>query len=123
MTMGQFACFFRRRLRIEASDAIFFFVGNAATIVPSSMTFAEIARAYASDDSIVDLTYSGENTFGAAAADLGRSQLNGNARPQLQWRSISGATPKVHASASISPRGPPRMPGGSALSAREAEVE
>lgn len=68
MTMGQFACSFRRRLDIEASDAIFFFVGNAATIVPSSMTFAEIALAYTSYDyPIVDLTYSGENTFGAAA--------------------------------------------------------
>lgn len=69
MTMGEFACIFRMRLSVESSDAIFFFVGNAMKMVPSSMSFAEISRAYAdASTGVVDLRYSGENTFGGAEA-------------------------------------------------------
>lgn len=77
MTMGEFAYIFRRRLRIESTDVVFFFVGEAEALVPFSMTLGEVARIHADVATHeVVVAYSGENCFGHAA----EPQLNGDVR-------------------------------------------
>ena len=63
LSMAQFIFVIRRRLKLDASKAIFLFVNN--NIIPSnSASLGELYEEYKSKDNFLYMTYSGENTFG-----------------------------------------------------------
>ena len=53
----------RRRLKLRAEEAVFFFHGNRTLVSPSA-TVADVYSRYADDDGFLYLTYSMENTLG-----------------------------------------------------------
>jgi GABA(A) receptor-associated protein len=63
LSMAQFIFVIRRRLKLDASKAIFLFVNK--NIIPSnSASLGELYEEYKSKDNFLYMTYSGENTFG-----------------------------------------------------------
>ena len=63
LMMSQLIYVVRRRLKLRADEAIFFFYDNRTLVSPSA-TVADVYSRYADDDGFLYLTYSMENTFG-----------------------------------------------------------
>ena len=62
ITAGQFMFIIRKRIQLEATEAIFMFIGNK--LAQSSELFGTLYENNKDDDGFLYLTYSGENTFG-----------------------------------------------------------
>ena len=62
ITIAHFVMIIRGRLKVDASVAIFFVVGDV--IAPSSCTMSELYSNYSDQDGFLYMTYSQENTFG-----------------------------------------------------------
>ena len=62
LTLGQFMHVIRRRLKLDPSKALFFFVND--TMAPTSSTMGCIYESHQHNDKFLYITYSGENTFG-----------------------------------------------------------
>jgi GABA(A) receptor-associated protein len=62
LTMGQFLCVIRNRLKLGPEKGVFLFVGN--TIPPSAAYVNEIYSHYAENDGFLYVTYCLENVFG-----------------------------------------------------------
>ena len=56
----------RKKIKINEKHAIFIFVGqgNSATLVPCNMNILDVYNTYKSEDDILYITYTMENTFG-----------------------------------------------------------
>ena len=56
----------RKKIKINEKHAIFIFVGkdNFATLVPSTMNILDIYNEFKSEDGVLYITYTIENTFG-----------------------------------------------------------
>tara|TARA_X000000950_G_C13449932_1_gene471482 strand:- start:98 stop:481 length:384 start_codon:yes stop_codon:yes gene_type:complete len=62
LTIGQFLYVIRKRIKLDAEQAIFLFVNG---MLPStSETMAKIYAKHKNEDGFLYITYSGENTFG-----------------------------------------------------------
>ena len=62
LTMGQFMYVIRKRIKLDAEQAIFLFVNG---MLPStSETMEKIYAKHKNEDGFLYITYSGENTFG-----------------------------------------------------------
>ena len=64
LTVGEFMCVIRKRIRLQPGDALFLFVGEFNNIPPSNMVMISIYEQYKSSDGFLYITYSKENTFG-----------------------------------------------------------
>jgi len=62
LTVGQFIYVIRKRIKLEADQAIFIYVKNV--LPPTSSSIALIYDEYKDEDDFLYITYSGENTFG-----------------------------------------------------------
>lgn len=62
ITIAHFVMIIRGRLRLDASVAIFFVVGDV--IASSNLTMSELYSQHADQDGFLYMTYSEENTFG-----------------------------------------------------------
>lgn len=62
LTMGQMVFVIRRRLKLDASEAIFLFTGNK--LVPQNITLQEVYDKECDEDGFLYITYDFENTFG-----------------------------------------------------------
>lgn len=62
LTMGQFLCVIRNRLKFGPEKGLFLFVGD--TIPPTSAYASDIYNHYAENDGFLYVTYCPENTFG-----------------------------------------------------------
>jgi GABA(A) receptor-associated protein len=62
ITIAHFVMIIRGRLRLDASVALFFVVGDV--IASSNATMSELYSKYADPDGFLYMTYSEENTFG-----------------------------------------------------------
>jgi GABA(A) receptor-associated protein len=63
LTMGQFVYVVRKRIKLDASQAIFMYISNSL-LVPTSQTITLVYDEHKDDDGFLYVTYSGENTFG-----------------------------------------------------------
>lgn len=63
-TVGEFMSNIRPKIKLEPHQAIFLFVGEQNVLPSVSMTMEELHQTYKSDDGLLYLQYSGENTFG-----------------------------------------------------------
>ena len=63
MTMAQFTCVLRQRIKLKAEQAIFIFVDN--TLVPNNTQISELYMRYADSDKFLYMIYACEATFGA----------------------------------------------------------
>ena len=59
---GNFVAVVRKRLKIKEQEALFFFVDSS--LIQMSKTMNEIKTSHASEDGVVYVVYSKENTFG-----------------------------------------------------------
>ena len=66
LTISEVIYIIRKKIKINEKHAIFIFVnqGNSATLVPCNMNMLEVYNTYKSDDNILYITYTIENTFG-----------------------------------------------------------
>lgn len=64
ITIGQFMYVIRKRLRLTAGDAIFFFVGDKHTIVPINTSMDQVYSHFKNPDGFLYIIYSKENVFG-----------------------------------------------------------
>ena len=64
LTVGEFMCVIRNRIRLQPGDALFLFVGEFNNIPPSNMVMISIYDQYKNTDGFLYITYSRENTFG-----------------------------------------------------------
>jgi len=64
LTVGEFMCVIRKRIRLQPGDALFLFVGEFNNIPPSNMVMNSIYDRYKNSDGFLYITYSRENTFG-----------------------------------------------------------
>lgn len=64
LTVGEFMCVIRKRIRLQPGDALFLFVGEFNNIPPSNMVMISIYDQYKNTDGFLYITYSRENTFG-----------------------------------------------------------
>lgn len=62
MVLSQFIYTIRKRIKLESSEALFFFIGN--TIPNNSKTIGELYNLYKDKDRFLYITYNSENTFG-----------------------------------------------------------
>lgn len=63
LTMGQFVYVVRKRISVEASQALYMYIsGNI--LVPTAHTISLVYNEHKDDDGFLYVTYSGENTFG-----------------------------------------------------------
>ncbi len=62
LTVGQFMFVIRKRLKLPAEQAIFFFVNG--TIPPTAALLSQIYDGHHDEDGFLYINYSGENTFG-----------------------------------------------------------
>ncbi|KAF7811172.1 autophagy-related protein 8C-like [Senna tora] len=62
ITIGQFVCIIRKRLKVTAETAIFVFINNI--LPPTSEMLGSIYEKNKEEDGYLYVTYSGENTFG-----------------------------------------------------------
>lgn len=68
MTMGQFIYVIRKRLKIEASKALFLFVcnkNNTTVLVNGAQLLADIYVQHKDEDKFLYVKFSEENSFGA----------------------------------------------------------
>jgi GABA(A) receptor-associated protein len=72
LTVGQFLYVIRKRIKVPAEKAIFIFVNKQLLSMSTGM--AQVYKDHADSDGFLYVTYSGENTFGAAAED-GQEEL------------------------------------------------
>lgn len=73
LTMGQFIFVIRKRIRLPPEKAIYMFINN--TLPPSAAFMSSLYQEHHDDDGFLYLTYSGENYFGADAANDLKSQF------------------------------------------------
>lgn len=62
LVLSQFIYTIRKRIKLESSEALFFFIGN--TIPNNSKTIGELYNLYKDKDRFLYITYNSENTFG-----------------------------------------------------------
>ena len=62
MSIGQFMYVIRKRIKLDASQALFIMVNN--TLQPSNKVIDEIYKSCKDDDGYLYIVYSSENTFG-----------------------------------------------------------
>lgn len=63
LTMGQFVYVVRKRIKLDATQAIFMYISNNI-LVPTSQSISLVYDEHKHEDSFLYVTYSGENTFG-----------------------------------------------------------
>ncbi|CAF1916737.1 unnamed protein product [Brassica napus] len=68
LTVGQFVYVVRKRIKLGAEKAIFVFVKN--TLPPTASLMSAIYEEHKDEDGFLYMTYSGENTFGSASANI-----------------------------------------------------
>ncbi|KAH0938922.1 hypothetical protein HID58_006383 [Brassica napus] len=68
LTVGQFVYVVRKRIKLGAEKAIFVFVKN--TLPPTAALMSAIYEEHKDEDGFLYMTYSGENTFGSASANI-----------------------------------------------------
>lgn len=64
LSMGQFMYVIRKRIKLSPDRAIFIFVGNESTLVPSSSNIGVIYNQYKNEDGFLYFTMTDEQTFG-----------------------------------------------------------
>ena len=64
LTVGQFVYVIRRRVKLDASQALFVMTASG-TMLPTSSTIAQIREEHQDEDGFLYLVYSGENAFGS----------------------------------------------------------
>lgn len=62
LTISHFVMIIRGRLKLDASVALFFIVGDI--VAPSTISFNQLYHEHADPDGFLYLTFSEENTFG-----------------------------------------------------------
>ena len=62
MTLGQFMYVIRKRIKLDSSQALFFFINNI--LCNNTQTLSEIYNIYKDNDGFLYITYTSENTFG-----------------------------------------------------------
>jgi GABA(A) receptor-associated protein len=62
MTLSQFIYTIRKRIKLEASEALFFFIDN--TVPKNSAPIGELYNLHKDKDGFLYITYNSENTFG-----------------------------------------------------------
>jgi len=62
MNLGQFIYVVRKRIRLQANEALFVLVNHS--LMPSNKSLQSIYDTNKSDDGFLYITYSSENTFG-----------------------------------------------------------
>ena len=70
VTFGQFMYAMRKRLKLQASQAIFFFVDSDMSLPNSGAVMRHVYMEKKDDDGFLYLRYTGENTFGWRARRL-----------------------------------------------------
>lgn len=61
----QFIMIVRGRLKLDATVALFFIIGNSNVVVSSTSSFNQLYYEHADQDGFLYLTFSEENTFGS----------------------------------------------------------
>jgi len=64
LTVGQVVYVIRKRIKLEADQAIFLFLKNGV-LPPSGALISEIYEKHRDPDGLLYMTYSGENAFGS----------------------------------------------------------
>ena len=62
LTIGQFMYVIRKRIKLDSSQALFFFINNI--LCNNTQTLSEIYNIYKDNDGFLYITYTSENTFG-----------------------------------------------------------
>jgi GABA(A) receptor-associated protein len=62
MTLSQFLYIIRKRIKLETSEALFFFINN--TICNNTLLLSEVYNKFKDKDGFLYIEYSTENTFG-----------------------------------------------------------
>lgn len=62
MTLGQFMYVIRKRIKLDSTEALFFFVNNV--LCNNTQTLSEIYKTYKDKDGFLYIVYTSENTFG-----------------------------------------------------------
>lgn len=62
MSLSQFIYTIRKRIKLEASEALFFFIDN--TVPKNSAPLGELYNLHKDKDGFLYITYNSENTFG-----------------------------------------------------------
>jgi GABA(A) receptor-associated protein len=62
MTLGQFMYVIRKRIKLDSTEALFFFVNNV--LCNNTQTLGEIYKTYKDKDGFLYILYNSENTFG-----------------------------------------------------------
>ena len=62
MTLGQFIYVVRKRIKLDPTEALFFFVNNI--LCNNTQTLGEIYKTYKDKDGFLYIKYTSENTFG-----------------------------------------------------------
>jgi GABA(A) receptor-associated protein len=62
MTLGQFIYVIRKRIDIDSSEALFFFINNI--LCNNTQNINEIYNTYKDNDGFLYIVYTSENTFG-----------------------------------------------------------
>ena len=65
ITMAQFMCMLRTRIKLTSDKAIFVFIDN--TLVPNSELMETLYSRYVHTDGILYMTYASESTFGSSS--------------------------------------------------------
>lgn len=65
LTMAQFMCMLRTRIKLTSDKAIFVFIDN--TLVPNSELMGTLHSRYAHTDKMLYVTYTSESTFGSSS--------------------------------------------------------
>lgn len=63
MSMGNFMYVIRKNIKLKPNEAIFLFI-NKNTLAPTSSILGELYKQYKSDDKMLHVCYTSENTFG-----------------------------------------------------------
>ena len=64
LTMGQFVYVVRKRVKLDATQAIFMYISHRNILAPTSMTLSQLYEEHKHEDGFLYVCYSGENTFG-----------------------------------------------------------
>jgi len=80
LTVGQFVYVIRKRIKLSPDKAIFIFIDNV--LPPTAALMSSIYDENKDEDGFLYVTYSGETTFGAAAAE-GAAEGRG-----LAWEAV-----------------------------------
>ena len=63
LTIGQFICIVRKRIKLNETESVFLFINNN-TVPATSSTIASIYEEYKDEDGFLYITYCNENEFG-----------------------------------------------------------